>query len=219
MVWPVYGYDHGLAESLRAAGFTAEPERAVLVCPIGTDRPDRPDRVDETQVRTRSAATGPHRRSYAEFVADGSLLDLSAEVAFDNAGNAAWGQAIGEFMVLGGVTDPGFATALAARDWRNPQRPAGWRHPDVQFLLVEATGGLDWHHVGYRFDPARVGGTGPRWPGAVFPGGDYYIHLTRDLRLGTFGHPWEETVFGDLLTLIDAELTAALGPPIRRSEP
>jgi len=58
-------------------------------------------------------------------------------------------------------------------------------------------------------------------PGAVFPDGDYHIHLTRDLRLGTFGHPWEETVcvFGDLLTLIDAELTAALRPPIRRSEP
>lgn len=80
---------------------------------------------------------------------------------------------------------------------------------------------LDWHHAGYRFDPARVDGAGPRWPGFVFPDGDYHIHLTPDLRLGTFGHPWEETicVFGDLLTRIDAELTAALGAPIRRSEP
>ncbi|WP_233226272.1 DUF2716 domain-containing protein [Amycolatopsis sp. CA-126428] len=80
---------------------------------------------------------------------------------------------------------------------------------------------LDWQHVGYRFDPARVDGAGPRWPGAVFPDGDYHSYLTRDLRLGTFGHPWEATVcvFGELLTRIDAELTAALGEPIRRSEP
>jgi hypothetical protein len=330
-VWPVYGYDHGLAERLLAAGFTAEPERAVLVCPIGTDRTELPgafDRIGQAQLLARSTATGPHRRPFAEFIADGSQLDLSAEVALDDTGNAAWGQAVGEFMVLDGVTDPGFAAALAARDWRNPQRPALWRHPDVRFLLVEATGDLrsafeaagmevlttvtrhhlaapgepartrpvralfddpehddiwsrfeerfafrpdtrvfpgitepahsatwhvgdlddpqpaalsaivhrgllasvepgeelywlDWHHVGYRFDPARVDGAGPRRPGAVFPDGDYYLYLTRDLRLGTFGHPWEATVcvFGDLLTRIDAELTAAIGEPVRRSEP
>ncbi|MEV4057356.1 DUF2716 domain-containing protein [Amycolatopsis sp. NPDC049688] len=328
VVWPVYGYDRGLAGRLRAAGFTAGPERAVLVCPIGTELPDRPGRFGETHLLARSAATGPHRRAYAEFVADGTHLDRSAEVVFDGAGNAAWGQAAGEFMVLDGVTDPGFAAALAARDWRHPQRPSSWRHPEVRFLLAEATGDLrvafeaagmraittvtryhlpspgkpartrpvralfddpehdgiwsrfgeqfafrpairefpgiteppgsatwhvgdlddpqldalrdivhrglresvepgeelywlDWQHVGYRFDPARVGGAGPRWPGAVFPDGDYYLYLTRDLRLGTFGHPWEATVcvFGELLTRIDATLTAALGEPVRRSEP
>ncbi|MEU8631730.1 DUF2716 domain-containing protein [Amycolatopsis sp. NPDC048633] len=42
--------------------------------------------------------------------------------------------------------------------------------------------------------------------------------LTSDLRLGTFGHPWEETlcVFGELLTRVEPALTALLGPPTRR---
>ncbi|MCR6481547.1 DUF2716 domain-containing protein [Amycolatopsis sp. OK19-0408] len=325
VLWPVYGYDTGLSERLRDAGFTAEPARAVLVRPIGTEPVDWPDRVEEVWLHARSAATGPHRRPYAEFAADGSHLDRSAEVASDAAGNVAWGRAVDEFMVLDGVTGPGFAAALAARDWRNPQRPALWRHPDVRYLLVEATGDLraafeaagmravttvtrfhrpspgepartrpvrqlsaepehdeiwarfrerfafrpdtrvfpgiteppgsatwrvgdlddarldalseivhkglraigeelywlDWQHVGYRFDPARVGGAGPRWPGAVFPDGDYFGYLTSDLRLGTFGHPWEETVcvWGELRTRIDVELTAAIGAPLRRSEP
>ncbi|MFB9690614.1 DUF2716 domain-containing protein [Amycolatopsis plumensis] len=54
---------------------------------------------------------------------------------------------------------------------------------------------LDWQHVGYRFDPARVDGAGPRRPGAVLPDGDYHLYLTR----------------------IGAELTAALGEPVRRT--
>jgi hypothetical protein len=75
---------------------------------------------------------------------------------------------------------------------------------------------LDWHHVGFRFDPHRVGGRGPRWPGAVFPDGDYRLYLAADLRLGIFGHPWAQTlcVFGaPLLTAVGARLTALLGPP------
>jgi hypothetical protein len=80
---------------------------------------------------------------------------------------------------------------------------------------------LDWHHVGYRFDPQRVGGAGqPEWPGAAYPNGDYYLYVTADLRLGTFGHPSEHTlcVFGaDLLAATEAELTDLLGPPLRKS--
>ncbi|MFD0361731.1 DUF2716 domain-containing protein [Nocardia sp. GCM10030253] len=79
---------------------------------------------------------------------------------------------------------------------------------------------LDWHHAGYRFDPSRVGGTGqPNWPGSACPDGDYYIYLTPDFRLGTFGHPWEYTlcVFGDqLLAEVEAQITDLLGAPIRR---
>jgi hypothetical protein len=80
---------------------------------------------------------------------------------------------------------------------------------------------LDWQHLSYRFDPSRVGLTGqPPWPGGVYPNGDYYLYLTHDLRLGTFGHPWERTlcVFGtELLTQVEHRLTDLLGPPIRRS--
>ncbi|GII27812.1 DUF2716 domain-containing protein [Planotetraspora mira] len=79
---------------------------------------------------------------------------------------------------------------------------------------------LDWNHAGYRFDPHRVSGPGrPRWPGAVDPDGDYYLYLTSDLRLGTFGHPWEDTlcVFGeDLLAEVEMKLTEVLGPVLRR---
>lgn len=79
---------------------------------------------------------------------------------------------------------------------------------------------LDWQHIGYRFDPGRVGGGGqPRWPGGVFPDGDYYLYVTSDLRLGTFGHPWEQTlcVFGaELLAQVEGDLTDLLGDPLRR---
>jgi hypothetical protein len=80
---------------------------------------------------------------------------------------------------------------------------------------------LDWQHVGYRFDPHRVDGPGrPPWPGSVHPDGDYYLHVTGDVRLGTFGHPWEDTlcVFGEsLVAQVEQPLTALLGAPIRRS--
>jgi hypothetical protein len=79
---------------------------------------------------------------------------------------------------------------------------------------------LDWQHVGYRFDSQRVGHPGqPHWPRGAFPDGDYYLYLVGDLRMGTFGHPWEETlcVFGSqLLTHVEDDLTAILGAPIRR---
>ncbi|WP_235854588.1 DUF2716 domain-containing protein [Nonomuraea aridisoli] len=79
---------------------------------------------------------------------------------------------------------------------------------------------LNWHHQGYRFDPRRVGGPGqPFWPRTAYPDGDYYLYVTADLRLGTFGHPWEESlcVFGaDLLAEVEADLTALLGTVMRR---
>ncbi|MFE5804729.1 DUF2716 domain-containing protein [Streptomyces sp. NPDC056491] len=80
---------------------------------------------------------------------------------------------------------------------------------------------LDWNHTCYDFDPHRVGGPGePDWPGEAYPNGDYYLFLDHDLRFGTFGHPWEETltVFGaDLLAAVGGGLTALLGEPLRRT--
>ncbi|MGA5542658.1 DUF2716 domain-containing protein [Mycobacterium sp. NPDC051198] len=40
----------------------------------------------------------------------------------------------------------------------------------------------------------------------VYPDGDYYVHMTSDLRWGTFGHPWQQT-----LTIWGDELIASLG--------
>jgi len=74
---------------------------------------------------------------------------------------------------------------------------------------------LDWHHESYRFPTSAKD-----WPLSPFPDGDYYVYLTPDFRLGTFGHPWEYTlcVFGEaLVTAISAEVTEVRGEPVRRS--
>ena len=59
------------------------------------------------------------------------------------------------------------------------------------------------------------------WPDMrqpVFPDGDYSIFLATDLRLGTFGHPWEETlcVFGQ--PLLDSGVVEDLALPIVRRD-
>ncbi|MFD9410124.1 DUF2716 domain-containing protein [Streptomyces sp. NPDC059989] len=82
---------------------------------------------------------------------------------------------------------------------------------------------LDWQHDGYRYDPRRTDlpGRPPRPGDGTYPNGDYYLHLTDDLRLGTFGHPWEQTltVWGSpLLAAVEAELTELLGEPVRRRD-
>ncbi|GAA4936486.1 DUF2716 domain-containing protein [Streptomyces coeruleoprunus] len=80
---------------------------------------------------------------------------------------------------------------------------------------------LDWQHTSYRFAPQEVGGPEqPAWPLSPYPDGDYCIYLTEDFRLGSFGHPWEESLclFGEeLLDVTCAEVDKVLGPPIRRS--
>ncbi|MFJ6670589.1 DUF2716 domain-containing protein [Actinosynnema sp. NPDC091369] len=85
----------------------------------------------------------------------------------------------------------------------------------------EALYRLDRQHVGFRFDPDRVGRSGqPPWPGHAYPDGDYHLYVTRDLRLGTFGHPWEHArcVFGEsLVAQVERRLTELLGLPVRRS--
>ncbi|MFD8614550.1 DUF2716 domain-containing protein [Streptomyces sp. NPDC059631] len=80
---------------------------------------------------------------------------------------------------------------------------------------------LDWQHTSYRFAPQGVGGPGqPAWPLSPYPDGDYNIYLSEDFRLGSFGHPWEESLclFGqELLNAASAEVEKLLGQPIRRS--
>ena len=62
---------------------------------------------------------------------------------------------------------------------------------------------LDWNHECFRFLPHRwdpVCSTDD-WPLSALPAGEYHLFVTGDLRLGSLGHPWEESlcVFGDLL--------------------
>ncbi|MFF4244361.1 DUF2716 domain-containing protein [Streptomyces sp. NPDC001822] len=80
---------------------------------------------------------------------------------------------------------------------------------------------LDWQHTSYRFAPQGVGGPGqPAWPLSPYPDGDYYIYLSEDFRMGSFGHPWEQSLclFGqEFLDAASAEVEELLGKPIRRS--
>ncbi|MFI8305141.1 DUF2716 domain-containing protein [Streptomyces sp. NPDC085927] len=50
---------------------------------------------------------------------------------------------------------------------------------------------LGWNHDGYRYSPRRtdVPGRPPRPGKGTYPNGDYYLHLTEDLRLGTLQPP------------------------------
>jgi hypothetical protein len=70
-----------------------------------------------------------------------------------------------------------------------------WVPPDEPVLA------LDWQHASYEFYPHRF--AEPRdptgWRVPALPAGDYYLFVTPDHRLGSLGHPWEQTlcVFGD----------------------
>ncbi len=68
---------------------------------------------------------------------------------------------------------------------------------------------LDWQHPAYSYSPARHALSGLDWSIRVFPNGDYYAHMTVDLRWGTFGHPWQQwlCVWGqDLVDTLAPEL-------------
>jgi hypothetical protein len=78
---------------------------------------------------------------------------------------------------------------------------------------------LDWQHPCYRFSPHRQSLTSSTWPVTIFPDGDYHAFLTQDLSVGTFGHPWEQTlcVFGEpLIERLGEPLAAMLGVKRRR---
>ncbi len=68
---------------------------------------------------------------------------------------------------------------------------------------------LDWQHQSYRWSPAAQALSDSECLVPVFPNGDYYAHMPGDLRWGTFGHPWQQTItiWGDeLVRTLGAEL-------------
>jgi hypothetical protein len=86
--------------------------------------------------------------------------------------------------------------------------------PADQRLLV-----LDWQHPSRWFWPHRQVLQHEPLPWLAFPNGDYYAVLTEDLDVGTFGHPWEQTlcVWGrPLLDTLAPMLTSWL--PVKREQ-
>jgi Protein of unknown function (DUF2716) len=77
---------------------------------------------------------------------------------------------------------------------------------------------LDWQHEGFWFRPHEHALRGDPWPIPPFPNGDYYIFLTDDMSMGTFGHPWEQTlcVFGEQLVDQLVPVLASWLPTVRR---
>lgn len=65
---------------------------------------------------------------------------------------------------------------------------------------------LDWQHTAYHYSPSQQALSVNAMLVPVFPNGDYFAHMTTDLRWGTFGHPWQQT-----LTIWGDELIATLG--------
>jgi hypothetical protein len=71
---------------------------------------------------------------------------------------------------------------------------------------------LNWAHLSYRYSPALNAVRYPDpldLPVPIFPNGDYYIHMDPDLRWGTFGHPWQQSlcIWGsDLVSSLGTEL-------------
>ncbi|GAC77901.1 Protein of unknown function [Gordonia malaquae] len=75
-----------------------------------------------------------------------------------------------------------------------------WLAEDEELLA------LDWQHQTYRYSPAEHVLQDASMFVPVFPNGDYYAHMPADLRWGTFGHPWQQT-----LTIWGDELVGTLG--------
>lgn len=55
---------------------------------------------------------------------------------------------------------------------------------------------LDWQHAEYEFFPHRFeeADVPANWCIPALPSGEYNIFVTADGRLGSLGHPWEESV-------------------------
>lgn len=147
--WKAYGADPpGLAEELEAAGFTADPERSLMVveCAVlGRERADGRVRsvVPGPTLLELAASSGPHETPLAEFEADGGCVYGRAEVAllFDGGRPAAVGWARRDprtdFVVIGGLTGP-YAELLRA--WGQLAAP---RHPKTSaatHCVLEAEG-------------------------------------------------------------------------------
>ena len=55
---------------------------------------------------------------------------------------------------------------------------------------------LDWQHAAYEFYPHRLAHADDvtNWRIPALPSAEYHIFVTADHRLGSLGHPWEQTV-------------------------
>jgi hypothetical protein len=72
----------------------------------------------------------------------------------------------------------------------------------TQFVAAdESVFALDWQHNSYEFFPHRFrfADDPMNWQIPALPSGEYHIFVTKDYRLGSLGHPWEQTVcvFGE----------------------
>lgn len=84
--------------------------------------------------------------------------------------------------------------------WRDP-RAAPYNLALLQALRAclledEPVLALDWQHAAYEFYPHRLRQPEEvaNWCIPALPSGEYHLFVTEDHRLGSLGHPWEQTV-------------------------
>lgn len=158
MAWKVYGADPpGLAEELEAAGFTADPERSLLVAGFAAIAPAKGGRIRSLsggaqdpgwwpRARELAASSGPHETTLAEFEADGGCFYGRAEAAVllhrGRVAAAGWARRDPrtEFVVIGGLT--GQHPELLGCWAQLAQEPRYPRRRGAAHCVVEAEGEL-----------------------------------------------------------------------------
>ena len=91
---------------------------------------------------------------------------------------------------------------------------------------------LDWQHSGFRYDPRLPVTEHTHWVEDehlgrynayvpdLYPDGDYYFFVQRDLKWGWLGHPWRQEIwiFGDPLLDALSPTLERLGFPVKRGK-
>jgi hypothetical protein len=140
--------------------------------------------------------------------------DAWIELPADRA-DRAWDRFVEEFRFRPGTGPdswPSFREPGPSITWRVREELADfnpWRDPQAAPYNLSLLGALrecvsegepvlalDWQHAAYEFYPHRL--RRPEvvrgWLIPALPSAEYHLFVTPDHRLGSLGHPWEETV-------------------------
>lgn len=131
-----------------------------------------------------------------------------------------------------GITEPQGSITFGLGSLFDGTGTTEWLRQAINFTVIWALAdivgpdqpiiAMDWQHPSYHFWPHRNIATDPSGMLSMnhttpVPDGDYFIFLSEDMSMGTFGHPWEQTlcVFGnDLVSKLRAPISSML-PTVR----
>ena len=203
------------------------------------------DCLGSTDSGPQRLGTVTNRSAWAGWI--GYVRAMSTEAVrrlHDSESGAVWDRFDDEFDFRPSIYEfPGIAEPVGSSTWDlgairdEPGEQLLDRYEQILLSGLSASAApgmellvLDWQHTCYAvrpdlptsdmFLPHAIGKPHlAGWPLSPYPNGDYCIYLASDFALGSFGHPWEQTVcvFGKrLLARVAAPLDELLGPAIRR---